>query len=136
MFWIARHFDKGFRTGTEQESVEDLFVLQHQWRQAAGECEDHVQIAGREKFLSTRSDPAVPSSGLTLRAMAIAAAVIRNGGTMSAAGALIEMTAECGGTTPRNGQQHFDMLPAEHARLMSGILLVTVPTTNTAATFC
>src|SRR3984893_1321925 len=108
MFWIARHFDKGFRTGTEQESVEDLFVLQHQWRQAAGECEDHVQIAGREKFLSTRSDPAVPSSGLTLRAMAIAAAVIGDGGTMSAAGALIEMTAECGGTTPANGQQYFD----------------------------
>ena len=32
---------------------------------------------------------------------------------MSAAGALIEMTAEGGGTTPRNGQQHFDVLPAE-----------------------
>jgi hypothetical protein len=32
---------------------------------------------------------------------------------MPAASALIEMTAECGGTTPRNGQQHFDMLPAE-----------------------
>jgi hypothetical protein len=26
-----------------------------------------VQIAGREKFSSTRSDPAIPSSGLTLR---------------------------------------------------------------------
>jgi hypothetical protein len=23
------------------------------------------------------------------------------------------MTAECGGTTARNGQQHFDVLPAE-----------------------
>jgi hypothetical protein len=45
--------------------------------------------------------------------MAIAAAVVRNGGAMPAAGALIDMTAECGGTTPRNGQQHFDMLPAE-----------------------
>jgi hypothetical protein len=32
---------------------------------------------------------------------------------MSAAGALIEMTAECGGTTPANGQQHFDVLPTE-----------------------
>src|SRR6202051_3000469 len=113
MFWIARHFDKGFRPGTEQESVEELLVLQHQWRQAAGECDDHVQIAGQEKFLSTRSDPAVASSGLTLRAMAIAAAVIRDGGTMSAAGALIEMTAECGGTTPANGQQYFDVLPTE-----------------------
>ena len=32
---------------------------------------------------------------------------------MSAAGALIEMTAQCGGTTPGNGQQYFDMLPAD-----------------------
>src|SRR5215469_9378178 len=78
-----------------------------------GQREDHVRIAGREKFSSTRSDPAVPSSSLTLRAMAIAAAVIRDGSTMSAAGALIEMPAECGGTTPANGQQHFDVLPPE-----------------------
>src|SRR6266853_5312495 len=41
------------------------------------------------------------------------AAVVGDGGTMPAAGALIEMTAECRGTTPRNGQQHFDVLPAE-----------------------
>jgi hypothetical protein len=32
---------------------------------------------------------------------------------MAAAGALVEMTAECGGPTPRNGQQHFDMLPGD-----------------------
>ena len=32
---------------------------------------------------------------------------------MPAAGALIEMTAECGGTTPRNSQENFDVLPAE-----------------------
>jgi hypothetical protein len=32
---------------------------------------------------------------------------------MPAAGALIEMPTECGGATPRDGQQHFDMLPAD-----------------------
>ena len=32
---------------------------------------------------------------------------------MSAAHALIEMPAECGGTTTRNGQQYFDMPPAD-----------------------
>jgi hypothetical protein len=32
---------------------------------------------------------------------------------MSAAGALIEMTTKGGGTTPANGQQHFDVLPTE-----------------------
>jgi hypothetical protein len=71
-----------------------------------------VEVAGREKFSSTRSDPAIPSSGLTLRAVAIATTVVGDG-PMSAAGALIEMTAECGGTTSLNGPQHFDMLPPE-----------------------
>ena len=32
---------------------------------------------------------------------------------MSAAGALIEVSAECGGAAARNGQQHFQMLPGE-----------------------
>ena len=32
---------------------------------------------------------------------------------MPATGPFIEMTAECGGTTTRYGQQHFDMLPAD-----------------------
>ena len=32
---------------------------------------------------------------------------------MSAAGALVEMATECGGATPRNGQQHFDVLPGD-----------------------
>jgi hypothetical protein len=45
--------------------------------------------------------------------MSIAAAVVGDGGTMSAASALIEMAAECGGTTPPNGQQHFAVLPTE-----------------------
>src|SRR5260370_12120338 len=110
---MASDFEKGFGTGAQQEVVEDLLVLQNQWRQAARECEDHVEIAGREQFSSTRSDPAFPCSDLTLRAVAIAAAVIRDGGTIPATGALIEMTAECGSTTPPNGQQHFHVLPTE-----------------------
>ncbi len=32
---------------------------------------------------------------------------------MPAAGALVEMPAQCGGATPRNGQQHFDVLPVD-----------------------
>ena len=32
---------------------------------------------------------------------------------MSAASALIEMSAERGGAAARNGQQHFDMLPGD-----------------------
>src|SRR6266566_6607760 len=72
-----------------------------------------MDVARREKLLLTRGDPAIACRRLALRAVAIAAAVVGNSGTMPAAGALIDMTAECGGTTARNGQQHFDVLPAD-----------------------
>jgi hypothetical protein len=109
---IARDFLKCFGTGAKQEIVEELFVLQNQWPQTVGQGEDDVHVAGREQFSSTRSNPPFPSSDLTLRAVAIAATV-EGDGLMPAAGALIEMTAECGGPTPGNGQQHFDVLPTE-----------------------
>src|SRR5260370_12155885 len=91
--------------------VEHLFVLTHHWGQVEGECEDHVQVARGEQFSFTCGNPPFASSGLTIWAMAITAAVIRDRGTMCAAGALIEMPAERSRTTPRNGQQHFDMPP-------------------------
>ena len=109
---IARDFEKRFGTSAKQEIVEDLLVLQHQWPQSVGQCEDDVQVAGREEFSSPRGNPSFPSRDLTLRAVAISATV-EGDGLMPAAGALVEMTAECGGTAPRNGQQHFDMLPTD-----------------------
>ena len=72
-----------------------------------------MDVARREKFSLPCGDPAFPSRSLTLRAMPISAGVVRDGGAMPAAGALIEMTAECGGATAHNGQQHFDVVPAE-----------------------
>src|SRR5258708_28030524 len=76
---IASDFEKGFSTGTEQETVEDVLVLHDQWSQPVGQCEDHVQVAGREKLLSTRSDPAFPCSDLTLLPEAIAPALLGAG---------------------------------------------------------
>src|SRR6266481_1683385 len=75
---IASDFEKSFRAGTKQEIVDHLFVLQHHWGQVAGECEDHVQVARGEQFSSTCGNPPFASSGLTLRAMTITAAVIRD----------------------------------------------------------
>jgi hypothetical protein len=66
----------------------------------------------REKFSLACSDPPFPRRSLTLWAVPVAARVVRDG-AMPAAGALIEMTAQRGGTTARNGPQHFDMLPTE-----------------------
>ena len=110
---VASDFEKSFRTGAEQQIVDDFLILQDQWRELRRKREDHMDVARREKFSLPCCDPAFPSRGLTLWAMPISAGVVRDGGAMPAAGALIEMTAECGGTTPRNGQQYFDVLPAE-----------------------
>src|SRR5450759_773971 len=71
-----------------------------------------MDVACREKFSLTRGNPPFTGARLTLRAVPVAAGVVRDG-AMSAASAFIEMTAECSGTTARNGQQHFDVLPAE-----------------------
>src|SRR5207237_8528200 len=39
--------------------------------------------------------------------------VVASGSAPERVGSDVEMTAECGGTTPLNGPQHFDMLPTE-----------------------
>src|SRR5260370_3409418 len=113
VFRISSEFEKGFCTGAEQEIVDDFLVLQSQWSKLWRKCEDHMDVARREKFSLPCGDPAFPGRGLTLRAVSIAAAVVGDGGTMPAAGAFIEMTAECGGATARNGQQYFYVLPSE-----------------------
>ena len=110
---IASDFEKCFCTGAEQQIVDDFLVLQSQWSKLRRKCEDHMDVARGEKFSLPCGDPAFPGRGLTLRAVAISAAVVGDGGTMPAAGAFIEMAAECGGATARNGQQYFDVLPAE-----------------------
>src|SRR3974390_2008382 len=71
-----------------------------------------MEVARGKKFSSTRGDPPFPGSRLASRAMPITAAVIGDG-TMSTAGALIDMAAQCGGATARNGKQDFDMRPAD-----------------------
>jgi hypothetical protein len=112
MLGIARDFQKGFRTGAKQEIVNDLLVLQDQGDQTTRKREDHMDVARWEKLLAARCEPAIASSCLTLRAVPISARVERDG-AMSAASAFIEMSAERGGATPRNRQEHFDVLPAD-----------------------
>ena len=71
-----------------------------------------MHVARREKLPATCFEPTVAGTGLTLRAVQVPAGVVRDG-AMPAAGALIEMPAQCGGATAPNGQQDFDMLPAD-----------------------
>src|SRR5713101_3653092 len=112
VFGIAGHFEKSFRTGAKQEIVDDLLVLQGQWRQSPGQGEDDMDVARREQLLATCCEPAVASPGLTLWAVPVSTRVVGDG-AMSAASAFIEVAAERGGATPPTGQQHFDVLPTD-----------------------
>jgi hypothetical protein len=72
-----------------------------------------MDVGRGQQFTTTRRDPAFTRTGLTLGAVPIAATVVRNGGTMSAAGALIDMATEGSGATARDGQQDLEVSPTE-----------------------
>jgi hypothetical protein len=62
-----------------------------------------MDVRRGEKFPASLFQPALASAHLTLRAVAISTR-IEGDDAMSAARALIEMTAEHGGTTPHDSQ--------------------------------
>src|SRR6267142_4360303 len=70
-----------------------------------------MDVARGEKLLATRFEPTVAGVGLTLRAVPVAAAVVGDGRTVPAVGALIEMPAQSSGATACDGSQHFEVLP-------------------------
>src|SRR4029453_11333559 len=78
-----------------------------------------MDVGRGQKFAATCLDPAFTSAGLTLRAMAIPATVIRDGSAMSAARARIDVTAECGCATAYDGEQHLYMCPTEPLTIAS-----------------
>src|SRR5262249_58830303 len=86
---IASHFEKCFRADTKQEIVEDLFVVQQQRSQVAGECEDHVQVARGEQVSLRGGDPAFPSCDLPLWTVTITEAVCRVRGMFASERSLI-----------------------------------------------
>src|SRR5450631_81571 len=72
-----------------------------------------MDVARREKFLATCLEPTVAGVGLTLRAVPVAAAVVRDGRTVATVDALVEMPAQGGGATARDGSQHREVLPGD-----------------------
>jgi hypothetical protein len=76
MLGVEGNFQKSFRTGAEQEVIEDLLVLQRQWGELVRQSKDNVDIGDGQKFTLPGRNPLVASAALTLWAMAITATVI------------------------------------------------------------
>ena len=74
--------------------------------------EDDMDVGGGQQFATARLKPTIAGAGLTLGTVPIAAG-IEGDGTIPAAGTLIAMPAERGGTTALDGRQHFEMLASD-----------------------
>src|SRR5258708_5000533 len=61
---MASDFEKCFRTGAEQQIVDDFLILQGQWRELRWKWEDHMGVARREKFSLPCVDPPFPGGRL------------------------------------------------------------------------
>lgn len=72
-----------------------------------------MDVARGEEFLTTRLEPTSTGVGLTLRAVPVAAAVVRDSRAVPTGNALIEMPSQGGGTTVRDGSQHREVLPGD-----------------------
>src|SRR5215831_2692839 len=110
---IARNLQQRFCAGLEEQTIDDLLVLQCQRSQLRREGEDEVDVGRGQQFTVTRRDPAFARPSLTLRTVPVATRVVGDGGTMSAAGALIDMATESSGATACNGQQDLEVSPTE-----------------------
>jgi hypothetical protein len=76
MTGIFSDFQKRFGARPEQQAVDDLFVLQGQWRQFVRECENDMGVARGQQFGAPRVKPAVARAALAPGAMPVPA---RNG---------------------------------------------------------
>ena len=90
MFGIASDSEEGCGTGLQQEMVQEFLVLQGERRQFMGEREDNMDVARGEKLLTTRLEPTSTGVGLTLWAVPVAAAVVRNGRMVATVDAFID----------------------------------------------
>src|SRR5512135_1340846 len=72
-----------------------------------------MDVARGEEFLPTRLEPTAAGAGLTLRAVPVAAAIVRDSRAVPTGDAFIEMPAQSGSATACDGSQHREVLPGD-----------------------
>ena len=98
MLRVGRDGLEGSGGGSEQQTVDFALVLQRQRRQLRGQGEDDVEIGDRQQILAAIFQPLGALVRLALRAVAIAARVVRYAHlTTGIAG--IDVAAKLGGAT-------------------------------------
>jgi hypothetical protein len=93
IFGIGSDGRQGLGRGSEQNAVDEIFVLVSNSGDRFGEGEDDMKIRGRENFRFPFFDPFGTRQGLALGAMSVAAAIVA-GTLVRTAVTMLEMTAE------------------------------------------
>jgi len=89
-----------------------MWVLERQHIEFMRYRKDHMKVVGGEKFSLARGEPLLACFCLTLRAMAVAAGVIRDS-LMTAARTGVHMAAESRRAAVLNGPESFELLKTE-----------------------
>jgi len=109
---ICGNLQKTGGAGAEQETIEDLLVMERQRRQFVRKREDHMRVGNVQQLLAAGGEPLFPRVGLAFRAMAIPARVERDG-LMATAITTVPVSAQGSGATALDGLQYFQMRPPQ-----------------------
>jgi hypothetical protein len=112
MFGVEGNLQKSFRTGAEQEVIEDLLVLQRQLGKLVRQGEDNMDIGDCQEFILASRDPFIAGSALALGAMPIAATV-KGDGAIATSRALVAVPAQCRRATACDGPEDFAVGPVD-----------------------
>ncbi|MGA2950549.1 MAG: hypothetical protein WBV26_05355 [Candidatus Sulfotelmatobacter sp.] len=117
MLGVEGNLQKSFGARPKQQVVEELLVLQQEWRELVGQGKDHVKVVDREQFFLASSEPTLTGCHLTFWAMPIATGV-ENEGTMATTGTLIAMSTQDRGTAVCDSTEHFLVRPVNPAAVI------------------
>lgn len=117
MLGVEGNLQKSFGAGPEQQIVEELLVLQHEWTELVRQGEHYVEVADGEQFFLASCEPAPTSRDLTLGAVPIATGV-ENDGTMGTTGTLKAMSTQDRGTAVGDSTEHFLVRPVNPAAVI------------------
>jgi hypothetical protein len=127
MLGVEGNLHKRFGAGPEQQVVEELLVLQQEWRELVRQGKNYVEVAdGEQFFLASSREPAPPSRDLTLGAVPIATGV-ENDDPMATTGALMEMSTQDCGTAVGDGAEHFLVHPVDPAPVVGDEVFALCP---------
>src|SRR5689334_8498118 len=91
---VGSYFEQSVGGCAEQQTVDDLLIVQREPGQLMRQREDHVEVADRKTFLRPFGEPQVARMGEALRAMPRPARVIRDVGAIAASGTTVDVTAQ------------------------------------------